>query len=114
MSTSARRYERRRRKLPPRRMHDAVTIVHRGVAFSVGIGRYGLTPGDPVGEVFIDAAKAGSEVSTLSHDAATIISIAIQYGTPLSVLASAVARLDGLPQSAIGAVLDLLVREDGP
>ena len=70
-------------------------------------------------EVFIVGPKAGSSMAFILHDAAVVISIALQNGVEPVALAKSIARVpaptfyDGnntLPASIIGAVLSWLVR----
>lgn len=60
-----------------------------------------------LGEVFIDGAKTGSEMSGITHDAAVLLSIGLQYGVPIATLRHAVSReTSGAAATIIGAVLD--------
>ena len=53
------------------------------------------------------AASIGSEVAAITHDAAVLISIGLQYGVPLGTLRHAVTRdRDNNAATIIGAVLD--------
>ncbi len=46
------------------------------------------------------------------YDAGVLLSIALQYGTPVTALAKSVARLeDGSPASPVGELIDVIVRE---
>lgn len=104
-----------RRRLPNRRSHEVATVVHGGMTATVGIGVY-AGDGDPASgapaEVFIGVAKAGTALEALGHDAATVLSIALQYGAPLAVLRHSVSRDEGgRPGSLIGAVLDHMAGE---
>ena len=78
-------------------------------------------------EVFLNGGKEGSQVDAMLADAATIISVALQYGVPIRALAKSVGRapnastapgsIDQLnagsePASPIGAALDLLVAHE--
>jgi hypothetical protein len=111
-----------RSRLANRRSHDLHTIVHAGMAFTIGIGRYGEAGEGPIGECFLDvtSGKVGTAIEAMTHDLATIISIALQHGTPLAELRSSVSRegdidaqpsIDNPPQSIAGALLDLLAAE---
>ncbi len=78
-------------------------------------------------EVFLNGGKEGSQVDAMLADAATVTSVALQYGVPLTALAKSVSRapnastmpgsLDQLnagsqPASPIGAALDLLMAHE--
>lgn len=66
-------------------------------------------------EVFISGPKAGTDLYALCNTASVIISIALQHGVPLKVLADAVLRdEEGNPADIVGAVIDSLVAEMSP
>ena len=115
-----------RTRLPNRRKSHIETLEAAGQEFTACIG-FDPETGQPR-ELFLDGGKQGSQVDALLSDAATAISIALQYGTPPAALVKSVGRLPGLPitpakldlpgtgrqpASAIGAALDLLCRYDG-
>ncbi len=92
-----------------------------GQVITAGVGFDPAT--DRPCEVFLNGGKEGSQVDAMLADAATIISVALQYGVPIRALAKSVGRapdlltmpgsLDQLnagvvPASPIGAALDLL------
>lgn len=101
-----------RRKLPPRRAGLVFTMHHPDLETMLYDVQAGFDPADAaLLEVFITARKTQSDMGIASHDLATLISIALQYGAPLKVLAGAMARNEsGTPQGIAGAVLDELVR----
>ncbi len=74
----------RRRKLPDER---------QGVTHKFSVGEHegyitvGLHEDGTLGEIFITISKEGSTVSGLFDNFATAVSLALQYGVPLSVLA---------------------------
>lgn len=100
-----------RRDLPQRR---------GGTNFEFSIGRTKFTASvrrenfrATVTEVFINSSKIDSDVDLTARDAAILISIALQYGIPVDELAKSMGRNpDGLPSSPIGAILDILAREE--
>jgi hypothetical protein len=65
-----------------------------------------------VAEAFINTKKQGTIMSGILRDAACIISIALQFGTPFETLRSAVTRDENgiSAASPIGAVLDEIER----
>jgi hypothetical protein len=73
----------------------------------------GPDPSDPA-EVFVQGTgntKPGALMADILRDTSVVISIALQYGTPIEALADAVTREDsGAPSSPIGAVLDAMAR----
>ena len=69
--------------------------------------------GAQVTEVFVNASKVDSDVDLTARDAAIVISIALQYGVPISTLAHSTGRnRDGSASSPIGALLDILAKEE--
>jgi hypothetical protein len=111
-----------RARLLNRRPNETETLNVCGQTFEACVGFD--AKGAPR-ELFLNGAKEGSQFEALLSDAATTISIALQYGVPPAVLAKSVGRAPELssapgsflqlaagsePASAIGAALDLLVR----
>ncbi len=112
--------------LPNRRESRVETLKVGGQEFTVCVGFDPVT-GQPR-ELFLDGGKQGSQVDALLSDAATAISIALQYGVPPAALAKSVGRLPNLPitpadldrstiggqpASPVGAAIDLLCRATG-
>ena len=112
-----------RARLPNRRDNRIETLEVAGQRVKVCIGLCPET-GHPR-EVFLNGGKEGSQFDAMLADAATVISVALQYGVPIAALAKSVGRapnastmpgsLDQLnasnqPASPIGAALDLLRR----
>ncbi len=112
-----------RSRLPNRRPSHVETLEVDGQIITACIGFDPAT--DRPCEVFLNGGKEGSQVDAMLADAATVISVALQYGVPVAALAKSVGRapkasttpgsLDQLnagsqPASAIGAALDLLYR----
>ena len=74
--------------------------------YKITVGYY---TAEEIGEVFISGAKAGSEMDALCRDAAIVLSLALQHGTPLDLIQGAITReADGTPSTIIGAVVDRL------
>ena len=98
-----------RRALPLRRLCETFEIQHGGqnTQFVVTVGWY---PDGSVGEVFVSGAKAGSAVEAVARDGAVLLSIAMQFGVPLDIVAHAITReADGSASTIIGAVVDRLM-----
>ncbi|QFR34705.1 hypothetical protein [Ancylobacter sp. TS-1] len=96
----------RRNNLPARRAAETLAFTHRGIGYTASVGFY---EDGRIGESFLDGVKAGTDAQINAKDGAVILSIALQYGVPLTVLRHAVARNDGGdPQGPIGALLDLM------
>ena len=116
----------KRKRLPNRRPSHMETMEVTGQTFEACIGFDPET--DQPYEIFLDAPKRDSMFGAMLADAATIISVALQFGVPLAALAKSVGRapdtstmpgsLDQLnagnqPASPIGAALDLLCSFEG-
>lgn len=105
-----------REKLPERRRSETLKFQHMNPDtgyplhdFLATVGYY--ADGRP-GEIFLDWKDSSAFLANLARDAALILSIAIQYGAPISVLQEAVSRTEnGLPHTVIGTALDLLAGE---
>lgn len=102
-----------REHLPHRRRSETFEFDHRypdGSAFTyvATIGYY--ADGRP-GEVFLQAAKTGTTIDINTRDSAIALSLALQYGCPLSVIAPTFLRSgDGRPEGPLGTLVDILVR----
>jgi len=70
----------------------------------------GYFPDGSPGEVFVSAAKVpGTDLDAMARDGAILLSLCMQYGVPLDVLAGALTRnIDGSPSAITGAVVDRL------
>ncbi len=67
-----------------------------------------------VGEIWLVCGQPGSTADTLARDASLILSIAIQFGTPIDVLQRALGRSpNGDPAGPLGVVLDRLLGRPG-
>lgn len=75
------RYIAKRRKLPVRRRGDTQRFCINGQTFFMRSGEY---EDGSLGEIFIDIAKAGSEIRYLYNMLAITASIGLQYGALLS------------------------------
>jgi hypothetical protein len=95
-----------RKALPSRRANETFEITHNQQRVTITLGFY---PNHGIGEVFISAAKAGSELEATARDGAILVSMMLQHGITLAGVASALTRdQDGRPSSIIGAVIDSL------
>jgi hypothetical protein len=100
------------RDLLPLRRHSETFNMRFGEQnseFAITLGYY---DDGRIGEVFIDGAKPGSGMADITHDGAVLLSLAMQYGVPLTTIKSALSRdRDGKAATIIGAVADQ-IRED--
>jgi len=97
-----------RRKLPNRREHVTAKVVlfegtseERRFHMSFGVDARAAR----VGDIWIDGPKAGSHEQAALHDAAAVVSVALQHGVPVAVLAAACDMPEGAPRSALAAAL---------
>lgn len=93
-----------RSSLPDRRFTCTyeLYVQNKPVTFSTGHYHDGR-----LGEVFIEAGKAGSDVDSTARDSAVLASIALQHGISIEALTRSLTRNpDGSPSSLVGAVLD--------
>jgi hypothetical protein len=95
-----------RRTLPQRRASETFDMRFWNQNFAVTVGLY---PDGTPGEVFIDGGKSGQDVQSTARDAAVVLSLALQHGTPSETIQHAVTRNGlGEPSSILGAILDIL------
>ncbi len=90
-----------RQILPQRRACETFPIRFWNQQFYVTVGFY--SDGTP-GEVFI-----GQDVQATARDAAVVLSLALQHGTPLETIKRAISRDSaGNPTAIVGAIIDHL------
>lgn len=94
-----------RNPVPNRRPSESFTFEHEGVYYHATISRF---EDGGIAELFLDAGKEGSAVNVMARDAAVVISIARQCGTPLELIRAGLSKLqDGSSAGAIGVALEL-------
>lgn len=88
-----------RKLLPPRRRSWIQKVILSGQTFYLGFGEY---EDRTLGEVWIDASKAGSSIRATLHTAAIHVSTSLQYGMPLESIVSNLKMMDfepnGIPE----------------
>jgi hypothetical protein len=95
-----------RQVLPQRRACETFPIRFWNQQFYVTVGFY---PDGRAGEVFIDGGKSGQDVQATARDAAVVLSLALQHGTPLETIKRAISRDSaGNPTAIVGAIIDHL------
>lgn len=100
-----------RSRLPNRREHEVFKFWHGGFLYTAGIGRYGH---GPIGEVFLDADKAGTAIQTHARDGAVILSLLLQHGCAIETIRKTVTRLpNGDAAGPFGTLLDLIAKLEG-
>lgn len=102
-----------RRLLPARRHSETFDLDFMTLRDPVTV-TVGYYPDGTVGEVFIDAGKAGAQIEAIARDSAIILSHALQYGAPLEGIAKALTRDDqNAAQTIVSATVDRLMRDQG-
>lgn len=98
-----------RQCLPARRGQITVGVTWRNDPYDVSFALF--DNGQPA-EMFISSIKSGSDVQIVAHDAAVLVSLALQFGAGLETLRKALARNEnGTPQSIVGRALDAIAGE---
>jgi hypothetical protein len=101
-----------RTRLPNRRYAETADLAIGGMTMAATIG---FDRAGNAAEIFLSGGKNGSGLAAILHDAAVLISVALQHGIPAEALARSIARIPEsfdapatVPASPIGAALDLL------
>lgn len=95
-----------RKRLPNRREAPAFTFTHDGLTYQ---GQVGFFEDGTIAEIFLNH-RMTSASNGMAHDAATMFSIARQYGVPLDVLYDSLSKLpDGSPAYAFGVAIQCAV-----
>jgi ribonucleoside-diphosphate reductase alpha chain len=95
-----------RRTLPQRRTAETFDLVFRNQPVTIAAGFF---PDGSLGEMFINIGKSGADLTHIAHDAAVVISLALQHGVPIEAIRHAITRnSDGSPASILGTVVDAL------
>jgi hypothetical protein len=98
-----------RERLPNRREATTFDVEALGLQFRATVGRH---PDGKLGEIFLDATKAGSAADTAARDCAITASIAMQFGADIETIRKALCR-DALGKAVgpLGVALDLVAKE---
>jgi hypothetical protein len=95
-----------RNRLPSRRPAETIAFERDNLKYHMTTGFYS---DGHIGEVFLNAEHANSLLDVLAHDAAILVSLALQFGCPLETIRRALKRDgQGIAASPIGAALDLI------
>lgn len=95
-----------RQRFANRRASTTFEVESQGLRFTATVSR--LDDGR-LGEIFLQSNKAGSMAGINASDAAVVTSIALQYGVPLEVIRTALARdINGKASGPLAAALDLV------
>jgi hypothetical protein len=105
MSMSSAAISSSRFRLPNRRESTVEDLYFNGERYHLS---YSTLDGK-VWEVFISGPRAGTDLYAICCTAATLVSLALQHGVPLSTMREAALRdKEGNPVEIVGAVLDVL------
>ena len=98
-----------RERLPNRRFATTFDVVAGALRYTTTVGYY---PDGRIGEIFLDASKAGSDADSAARDSAITASIAMQFGANIETIRKALCR-DALGRAVgpLGAALDMLAQE---
>jgi hypothetical protein len=92
---------------------DFVHVTPAGQVFDF-TAHVGFYPDGRPGEVFVDGAHLSSQTDVEAHDAAIVLSFALQHGASLGKISAALLRGEsGEPHGVIGALCDAIKREIG-
>ncbi len=97
-----------REPLPLRRRSETFEIDFGGLkkVHTVTVGYY---DDGRIGEIFINGGKSGEMVEAIARDGAVLLSLALQSGVALDVIAKAITRDgQGNPSSIVGEVINRL------
>jgi len=96
----------KRETLPPRRQCETFEFTCAKFNYTASIGYY---PDGRVGEIFLSAGKAGTELHTSVRDAAIAVSFALQHGATIEQVGTAFTRtVEGSPEGPLGVLFDIL------
>jgi hypothetical protein len=105
-----------RERLPDRRAALIVGFTHvtpaaQAFNFTAHVGFY---PDGRPGEVFVNGEKPDSHTDVEAHDAAIVLSFALQHGAGLDEIGAALLRGEGgEPHGVLGSLIDAIRREIG-
>jgi hypothetical protein len=99
-----------RTELANRRAGHNFEFSHEGLKYSASVREHN---GRPL-EVFLNCSKIDSASDLVARDAAIVLSIMLQYGIPISVLAASALgkNADGSSSSPIGALIEILAKQE--
>jgi hypothetical protein len=103
-----------RDRLPNRRPAETMAFERGNLNYHMTVGLY---PDGRVGEIFLSAEHSNSLLDALTHDAAILASLALQFGCPLDTIRHAIKRDSrGEAASPIGAdgLVDLMSQKPAP
>lgn len=95
-----------RELLPQRRYGETRSFTVGQMAYTANLGRY---QDGRLGELFLRAGKAGTDVAVASQETAIAASFALQFGADFETLRAAMPRdAQGKPEGPLGILFDML------
>jgi len=105
-----------REALPLRRLAETMQVSFAGEKYVLTKGYY---PDGRIGEVFLDrikdktASRLGYALDGVCRDSAMMLSLLLQHGATIQSIAHTVTRDDdNEPATVLGAICDLLLKEE--
>ncbi len=99
-----------REKLPGRRLCQTFELVARAHLLTASMTAVAPEEDLVVKEVFLDAAKADSQIGCDLRDLGILVSMLLQHGTPLAAIAGSLTRDgEGRPLGLAGEALDAIL-----
>jgi hypothetical protein len=96
-----------RERLPDRRPSESFNLEHAGMRYTVTISRF---DDSRVGECFIANHKRGNASDVAARDCGILISLLLQHGCPIEVIARALSRnSDGSVSGIAAAIVDQIM-----
>jgi ribonucleoside-diphosphate reductase alpha chain len=98
-----------RERLPNRRASESFSFEVAGLRDTATFSRF---PDGRIGELFLCNHKSGNQSDTNAHDAAIVLSFALQHGADLESIRKALCRdSNGQALGPLAAALDELERQ---
>ena len=98
-----------RTRLPDRRQSTSITFDYGGVSYNA---QFSNGADGALAELFLNCGKEGSAADIIGRECAVVLSIALQFGTPLDVIFDALPKLaDSKPAGPVGMAIAKLRRE---
>jgi hypothetical protein len=99
-----------RERLPDRRVSETFDLEHAGMRYTVTISH---DHQHVVRETFISNHKRGNASDVAARDCGILISLALQHGCPIEIIAGAISRSsDGSASGVAGAVIDRVLKDE--
>ena len=98
-----------RSRLPARRESTLIEFDYGGVSYTA---QFANGVDGALAEMFLNAGKEGSAADVIGRECAVVLSIALQFATPLNVIYDALPKLaDGKPAGPVGMAIAKLRKE---